>query len=64
MLLPDTVHAPDALLQLHRIPGQVVVEDHMAELEVEALSACIRRDQYPCLLSERLLHITSFIQVE
>jgi len=37
-LLTEAVDSPDALLDLHRIPGQVVVDNHRAELEVEALA--------------------------
>src|SRR5688500_5854789 len=36
--LPDPVDAPDALLDLHRVPRQVVVHDRGAELEVQTFT--------------------------
>ena len=38
-LLAVAVAAADALLDLLRVPWQIVVDDHVAELEVEALGA-------------------------
>ena len=32
--LADAINPTDALLQLHRIPGKVVVDDHVTELQV------------------------------
>ena len=35
MLLTNTVYTTDALLQRHRIPGKVIVDDDVAELHVQ-----------------------------
>src|SRR5207244_6400331 len=43
--LPDAVQAPDALLDHHRVPGQVEVHEHVAELEVAAFAAGSSGDQ-------------------
>jgi len=43
--LTDAVDAPDALLDDHRIPRQLVVHQAMAELQVESLGAGARRDE-------------------
>src|SRR5690606_3494216 len=43
--LTDAVHPADALLQAHWIPGNVVVDNYMAELEVETLTTGVRRDE-------------------
>ena len=43
--LADPVDAADALLDLHRVPRQVVVDDGRAELEVETLAGHPRREQ-------------------
>ena len=43
--LAVAVDAADALLDTHRIPGQVVVDQQVAELEVEPLAADLRRQQ-------------------
>src|SRR5262249_5099480 len=49
VLLPDPVQAPNALLEPHRVPGDVEVEHAMAELEVQPLAADVGREQHaPC----------------
>lgn len=37
--LAEAVDAPDPLFDPHRIPGQVVIDHHAAELKVDALAA-------------------------
>src|SRR5947207_6964292 len=44
--LPNTVNSADALLDYHRIPGQLVFHEHVAELEIETLRADAGRDEY------------------
>ena len=45
VLLAVTMDAPDPLLKVHRVPGQVVVEQHAGELEVDPLAAGSRANQ-------------------
>jgi hypothetical protein len=45
VLLPDAVEAADALLDLHRVPGQVVVDQGVTELEIAPLSAGLGGDE-------------------
>ena len=45
-LLAVAVDAADALLDPHRVPRQVVVDEEVAELEVEALAADFGRQQH------------------
>ena len=61
--LADAINPTDALLQLHRIPGQVVVDDHVAELQVQALAAGIGGDQDLGLVGERPLCALALLQV-
>ncbi len=46
VLLAVAMAAPDALLDALRIPGQVVVHDRVAELQVEALRAGLGGDEH------------------
>lgn len=39
MLLADSVHPSDPLFNLHRIPGQVVIHKHVAELKIPPLTS-------------------------
>ena len=41
--LPISVNTSDTLLNSHRIPWKVIVDDGIAELEVQTLSAHLRR---------------------
>ena len=41
----DAVDAADPLFELHRVPGNVVVDHHVAELQVQALAAGVGRHQ-------------------
>ena len=43
--LADAVHPADALLQPHRVPGDVIVDDHMAELQIQTFTAGIGGNQ-------------------
>src|SRR5207245_4217654 len=43
--LPDAVQPADALLDPHRVPRQVEVDQAVAELEVEPLAADVGRQQ-------------------
>src|SRR6185436_6283683 len=43
--LPEAMHAADSLLDAHRVPRQVVVDDDVRELEVASLAARLGRDQ-------------------
>src|SRR5690349_3015320 len=52
--LPQAVQAPDPLLDPHRIPGQVVVHEVVAELEIASLPARLGADQHPGPLAELL----------
>jgi hypothetical protein len=36
----------DALLQIHRVPGQVKIEQHACELEIDTFAARSRAYQY------------------
>ncbi len=45
VLLTDAVDSTDALLDPHRVPRQVVVDQDVAELEVPALAAGLGGDQ-------------------
>src|SRR5207245_9133055 len=44
--LPDAVQAPDALLHHHRVPRQVVVHEHVTELQVPSFAARAGGDQH------------------
>ena len=45
MLLAEPVQPPDALLDFHRVPRQVEVDQPMAELQVAAFGAAVREQQ-------------------
>src|SRR5205807_1861878 len=40
------VDTPNALLNVHRVPWQVVVEKHARKLQVDTFAPCCRADQY------------------
>ena len=44
-LLADAVDSSDALFNAHRVPGQVVVDDQAAELQVHALGSDVGADK-------------------
>ena len=52
--LTDAVDAADALFDRHRIPGQIVVDDGAAELEVAAFAANFGRQQDRGVVLERV----------
>ncbi len=39
MFLTNSVHPSDSLLNSHRVPGQVIIHKHMAELKISPLSS-------------------------
>ena len=43
--LTKSIDATDALLNLHRIPRQVVVDQHPGELKIDTFAADLGRDQ-------------------
>jgi len=45
LLLADAVQAADALLDLHRIPREIEVDEPMAELEVASFGAAVGEQQ-------------------
>lgn len=63
MRLPDAVHAPNTLLDPHRVPRHVEVDDDMAELKIEALAASVRRDQDTHILGECPLRAATRLEV-
>ena len=60
-LLPDAIHAANALLDAHGIPGDVEIDDDVAELEVQAFAAGIGGNQDAHLLGERHLHLLTLV---
>ena len=48
--LPDAIDAANALLEAHRVPGQLQIDDQSAPLmQVESFRCRIRREQQPAL---------------
>ena len=64
MGLTDAIDAPDALLNLHRVPRQVVIEHDMAELQVQTLAAGVGGDQHLSLVREGALHLLTLVEIE
>ena len=54
MLLTVTMATANALLYTLRIPRQVIVDDHGAELKIDAFRACLRGNHDAALLFEVL----------
>ena len=52
MLLAVAVATSDALLNTLGVPGEVVIDNHGAELEVNPLCACFGGDHDLCFISE------------
>ena len=46
MRLPEAVEATDALLNPHRVPRQVVVDERTAVLEVKAFAADLADEEH------------------
>jgi len=44
--LADAVDAADALLHDHRVPGQLVIHEAIAELQIQPLRAGTRRHEH------------------
>ena len=55
---------PDALLDLHGVPGQVEVDESLAKLEVVALPADVGRQQHVDALFERSDRLVFAVPVE
>ena len=53
-LLTDTVKPPDPLLDFHRVPRQVEVDETMAKLEVAPLRAALRQHKNSAVAAERV----------
>jgi hypothetical protein len=53
-LLADAAQAPDPLLDLHRVPGQVEVAEAVGKLEVPPLAARLGAEQKPRRTAEAL----------
>ena len=52
MFLPETVDAADALFHALRVPGQVVVDQHGAELQVDTFCSGFGSDHRTATLAE------------
>src|SRR5690606_21750686 len=63
MGLANAVDAAYSLLQAHRIPGHIEVDDHMAELEVETLTTSVGGDQHPYIAGKCLLGAGARLQI-
>ena len=61
--LPDTIHSPNALLQPHGIPWDVVIDDDVTELQVQAFSARIRGNENPGVLGKCILNPLALVHV-
>ena len=61
--LADPVDPADALLDPHGVPGQVVVDGDMTELEVEAFAPGLSGDHDPGVGCEGLLSPAAFVHV-
>jgi hypothetical protein len=61
VLLPDAIDTADPLLDLHRVPREVVVHDHVAELEVQTFAACIGGDHDLCVGRKAALCLPPFL---
>ena len=49
MLRSKPLDAPDALFDDHRIPGQIIVHQHIGDLKIDALRSCFRGDDHVAL---------------
>ena len=61
--LADTIHAADPLFQPHRVPGDIVVDDDMGELQVQALTARVGGNQHAVRFAEGILGLLAFLHV-
>ena len=62
VFLADAVHSADALLQAHGVPRQVVIDDHVAKLQIQALAAGIGGYKHPGGTGKFLLDPPPFFQ--
>src|SRR5262249_19652333 len=51
-VLADAIDAAYALFDRHRVPGDVEIDQGVAELDVAPLSTRLRREQYGCRIAE------------
>ncbi|OQC20572.1 MAG: hypothetical protein BWX71_02539 [Deltaproteobacteria bacterium ADurb.Bin072] len=61
--LADTIHPADPLFEAHRVPGDVVVDHHVAELEVQTFPAGVGGNENTDILGECLLDSLTFFHV-
>ena len=52
MVLADAVDPAEALLDLHRVPGEIEVHHDVAELQVAPLAGCFRAEQHGGVTAE------------
>jgi len=57
MILAVAIQAPHPLVQPHGIPWDVVIDDDVAELQVQTLAASVGGDENADILGERFLHL-------
>ncbi len=63
MVLADTIHPADALFYSHRVPGDVVVDHHVAKLKIQALAACIGGNENARLPGKAILGLFALIHI-
>ena len=61
--LADTVHTADPLFQPHRVPGDVVIDNDMGELQVQALTTRVGGNQHSVRFAEGVLGLLAFLHV-
>ena len=54
VLLPDAIHPPNALLDAHRVPRHVEIDDDVAELQVQTFATRVGGNQHARILRELL----------
>ena len=63
MLLSDTVHPANALLEPHRIPREIVVYDDVAELQVQPLASGLGGNEHTRFLGKGTLRRASRLEI-
>jgi hypothetical protein len=63
MRLADTIHSSNPLFKPHGIPGNVVVDHHVAELQVQPFSAGVRRNEDASLAGKCFLNPLALVHV-
>src|SRR5262249_31259638 len=64
VLLANAVDATNPLLQLHRVPREVVIHDNVAELQVQTFAASIGRDEHLGLIGKTPLDVPALLQIQ